>query len=277
MSTDYWGKTTSQRLMPAPLLDLADVLARRAAGLSGRLAPEIADCLRKLFMDRGAEYVRNLEGLPQIEFGMSFIDRDVDYRHRIAEALRQHCRSLLTAASPGFVVPAAMTTEQKLTELGLKPDLWLVDKATNQAFAKLNQDVGTSLSSIEPLTSFDEFRVLEKMLSACIYQVDCTLEAFLPSALRERIHKAFLCDERILETKIKKESVPAVLCVFVQGSLPHGEFEMFTGLPSAEARLEVDKLENLGILAFSKLKPGSLIPCLPSWLGAYLLPHLDLR
>jgi hypothetical protein len=115
------------------------------------------------------------------------------------------------------------------------------------------------------------------MLRACIYQVDCTLEAFLPSVLRERIHKAFLCDKQILETKIKKESVPAVLCVFVQGSLPQGEFEMFTGLPSAEARLEVSKLENLGILAFSKLKPWSLAPCLPPWLGAYLLPHLDLR
>jgi hypothetical protein len=277
MSTDYWGKTSPQRLIPAPLLDLADVLARKAAGLSGRLAPETAACLRKLFIDRDAEYVESLEGLPPIEFGPNFIDHDVDYRHRIVEALRQHCRGVLTATSLGIVVPLELTTEQSLAELGLKPDLWLLGKATHEALAKLKHDVLPTPSSTEPASACNELWLLEMMLSACIYQVNCTLEAFLPSVLRERIHKAFLCDKQILETKIKKESVPAVLCVFVQGSLPHGEFEMFTGLPSAEARLEVSKLENLGILAFSKLKPESLVPCLPPWLGAHLLPHLDLR
>lgn len=277
MSTDYWGKTSPQRLIPAPLLDLTDVLARKAAGLSGRLAPETAACLRKLFMDRDAEYVGSLEGLPPIEFGPNFIDHDVDYRHRIVEALRQHCRGVLTATSLGIVVPPELTTEQSLAELGLKPDLWLLGKATHEALAKLKHDVLTTPSSTEPASACNELWLLEMMLSACIYQVNCTLEAFLPSVLRERIHKAFRCDKQILGTKMKKETIPAVLCVFVQGSLPYGEFEMFTSLPSAQAKLEVSKLENLGILAFSKLKPESLVPCLPPWLGAHLLPHLDLR
>jgi len=36
-------------------------------------------------------------------------------------------------------------------------------------------------------TAYEEFRILEIMLSACIYQVDRTLEAFQPSVLRERV------------------------------------------------------------------------------------------
>jgi hypothetical protein len=186
MSTDYWGKTSLQRLMPAPLLDLADVLARKAAGLSGRLAPETAACLRKLFLDRDAEYVGSLEGLPPIEFGPNFIN-DVDYRHRIVEALRQHCKSRLTTTAPEIVAPSAMTTKQKLTDLGLKPDLWLLGKATHVALAKFKHDMRTTPSSTNPAPAGNEFRLLEVMLSACIYQVDCTLEAFLPSVLRERI------------------------------------------------------------------------------------------
>lgn len=78
-------------------------------------------------------------------------------------------------------------------------------------------------------TAYEELRILDIMLSACIYQVDGTLEGFQPSVLRERAFKAFQCNEQILETKINRKTPPAVLCLVAQGSLPCGEFKMFTG------------------------------------------------
>jgi len=52
---------------------------------------------------------------------------------------------------------------------------------------------------------------------------------------------------------------------------------MFTGLRSAQARREVDRLRGVGVLELSKSKRGSLVPAFPAWLAAWLLPHLDLR
>lgn len=88
-------------------------------------------------------------------------------------------------------------------------------------------------------TAYEEFRILEIMLSACIYQVDRPLEPFQSSVLSERFFKAFQCNEQTLETKINRKTAPAMLCLVVQGSLPCGEFKMFTGHPSAEAKREV--------------------------------------
>jgi len=68
-------------------------------------------------------------------------------------------------------------------------------------------------------TAYEEFRILEIMLSACIYQVDRTLEAFQLSVLRERFFKAFQCNQQILETKTNRKTAPAVLCLIVQDCL----------------------------------------------------------
>jgi hypothetical protein len=68
-------------------------------------------------------------------------------------------------------------------------------------------------------TAYEELRTLEIMLSACIYQVDHTLEPFQPSVLRERVFKTCQCNQQILETKINRKTAPAVLCLVVQECL----------------------------------------------------------
>ena len=68
-------------------------------------------------------------------------------------------------------------------------------------------------------TAYEEFRILDIMLSTCIYQVGRTLEAFQPSVLRERVFKAFQCNQQILETKINRKTAPALLCLVVQDCL----------------------------------------------------------
>lgn len=67
--------------------------------------------------------------------------------------------------------------------------------------------------------AYEEFRILEIMLSACIYQVGRILEAFQPSVLRERVFKTFQCNQQILETKINRKTAPALLCLVVQDCL----------------------------------------------------------
>jgi len=212
--SDYWGKTSPRWVMPARLLDLADKLAREAAGLSGRLAPESAAGLRSLLMSSDAKSVRRSEVQQQIGDGPGFMGQDADYRHRIAEVLRLHCTSLLTAVAPVRVASIGRTRE-KLYALDLKPDLWQLGQATSKALAVFELEFRTQLSGNEQATAADEFRMLEIMLSACICQVQRTLEAFLPSVLRERTFNAFRCSKQILDARIDIKTAPAVLCVFI--------------------------------------------------------------
>ncbi|UZJ58005.1 hypothetical protein OKW98_15395 [Pseudomonas sp. KU26590] len=260
---------------PARLLLLGEELWLKTAGLTGRLAPETASSLSVALIQLEPDCPKTPAHLPQIEFSPCVINRESDYRHRTVEALRDYCRSLLNTveADPSASCPTA--PRQKLDELGLRTNLWSLNRATTRAIVEYAKLSRADSSLAQPSTAHRELQFLQLLLSACIDEVSLTLDAFLPAVLRTRLFKAFESNERILDAKVHRGVPPALLCLIVQGSMPQHEFEMFVGLNSESSKIEVVKLKALGILAVSKAKRGWVEPALPGWLAACLLPQLE--
>lgn len=273
MSLNRLGQPPAGTVTPARLLLLGQELWLRTAGLTSRLAPETASCLSTALIQLEADRPQTPPHLPQIEFSQSVISRGSAYRHRTVEALRDHCRSLtkIEHASPSSQTAARL----KLDELGLRTNLWSLNRAMTRAIVQYEKLSRADSSFAQQSSAHKELQFLQLLLSACIDEVSLTLDAFLPAVLRTRLFKAFESNERILNAKVHRGVPPALLCLILQGSLPQSEFEMFTGLSSALAETEMGKLEALGILTVSKFKPGCLEPCLPGWFAAFLLPHLQ--
>ncbi|MDC6378966.1 hypothetical protein BW687_002100 [Pseudomonas graminis] len=234
--------------------------------------PETAESLSIALIQLEADRPQTLAHPPQIKFSASVVSRESAYRHRTVEALRDYCRSFtnIEQASPSPQTAA----RQKLDELGLRTNLWSLHRAMTRATAGYERLSRADYSLAQQRSSDQELQFLQLLLSACLDEVSLTLDAFLPSTLRTRVFKAFLGNERILEANIDKAVAPALLCLIVQGYLPQSEFEIFIGLNSERAKIEIAKLEQLGILAASKAKPGHLEPGLPGWFTVCLLPHL---
>jgi hypothetical protein len=209
-----------------------------------------------------------------IEFSLSVISRESDHRHRTVEALRDYCRNLLAAVDADSSASSPTAGRQKLDELGLRTNLWSLNRAMTRAIAGYEKLTRADSSSAQQSSSHQELQFLQLLLSACIDEVSLTLDAFLPAVLRSRLFKAFESNERILDAKVHRAAAPALLCLILQGSLPQSEFEIFTGLSSELAATETGKLKALGILAVSKAKPGGYAPDLPGWFAACLRPHL---
>jgi hypothetical protein len=274
MSLYRWEQPTAGTVTPARLLLLGQDLWLRTAGLKTRLAPETASSLSMAIIELEIHCPETTTYLPQIEFSPSVISRESDTRHRTVEALREYCRNLLATveADPPGLAPTA--TRQKLDELGLRPDLWSLSRAMTRAIVEYEKLSRADSSFAQQNSADQEFQFLQLLLSACIDEVCLTLDAFLPSFLRTRLFKAFESDERILDANVHRAVAPALLCLIIQGSMPQGEFEMFTGLHSDSSEIEVAKLEALGILAVSNVQPGCLEPRLPGWLATCLAPHI---
>lgn len=272
MSLNHLEQPSADNVTPARLLLLGEGLWLKDAGLKGRLAPETASSLAIALIQLEPDCPIRPAHLPQIKFSPSVISTESDYRHRTVEALRDYCRSFATneQASPS----PQTATRQKLDELGLRTNLWSLNRAMTRAMVAYEKLSRADSSLAQQSSAHQELLFLQLLLSACIDEVSLTLDAFLPAVLRSRLFKAFQSNERILDANIDKAVAPALLCLMTQGSMPQSEFEMFTGLPSETARIEVAKLERLGILAVSIAKPGFLEPRLPGWLAACLLPHL---
>ncbi len=211
---------------------------------------------------------------PQIKFSPSVISTESGYRHRTVEALRDYCRSLSATAEADPSASCPTAAQLKLDELGLRTNLWSLNRAMTRAIVGYEKLSQADSSLAQQRSADQELQFLQLLLRACIDEVSLTLDAFLPAVLRTRLFKAFESNERILDAKVHRGVPPALLCLILQGSLPQSEFEMVTGLDSELAVTEMGKLEAIGILAVSKSKPGCLEPGLPGWLAACLLPHL---
>jgi hypothetical protein len=268
-------ESSTVTVTPARLLLLGEELWLKAAGLEGRLAPETASSLSIALIEMGAHCPQTPPPLPQIKFSPSVINRESDYRHRIVEALRDYCRSLLNTVEADPSASSQTPARQKLDELDLRTNLWSLDRAMTRAIVEYEKLSRADSSLAQQSSADQELEFLQLLLSACVYEVSLTLDAFLPAVLRARVFNAFESNERILDARVDKDIAPALLCLIVQGSMPRSEFEMFTGLHSETAKIEVAKLKALGILAVSKVKPGCFVPALSSWLAAGLLPQLE--
>lgn len=274
MSLNRLEQPSAGTVTPARLLLLGQELWLKTAGLQGRLAPETASSLSIALIQLEPDCSIPPAPLPQIKFSPSVISTESDYRHRTDEALRDYCRSLSATAEADPSASSQTAARQKLDELGLRTNLWSLNRAMTRAIVEYEKLSSADSSLAQQSSAHQEHLFLQLVLSACIEEVSLTLDAFLPAVLRSRLFKAFQSNERILDANIDKAVAPALLCLMTQGSMPQSEFEMFTGLPSETARIEVAKLERLGILAVSIAKPGFLEPRLPGWLAACLLPHL---
>ena len=262
-------------ITPAQVLLLGEDLWLKTAGLSGRLAPETASSLSMALIQLEHDCPQLPAPLPHIKFSPSVISTESDYRHRTIEALRNYCRSLVNTVEADPSASSQTAARQKLDELGLRTNLWSLNRAMIRAIVEYEKLPSADSSLAQQRSSDQELQFLQLLLSACIGEVSLTLEAFLPSFLRTRLSKAFESNKRLLDAKVHRGVPPALLCLIVQGSMPQTEFEMFVGLNSESSKIELAKLNELGILAVSKAKPGGLEPHLPSWLAVCHLPHLE--
>lgn len=98
-----------------------------------------------------------------------------------------------------------------------------LNRAKTRAIVEYEKLFRADSSLAQQGSADQELQLLQLLLSACI-----TLEAFLPSVLRNRVFEKFRSNERILEAKVGKGVAPALICLIVQGSLPQSAFEMFT-------------------------------------------------
>nr|WP_314576496.1 hypothetical protein [uncultured Pseudomonas sp.] len=251
---------------PATLLDLGQELWLKTARLKGRLAPETALSLSATsnVMEVGWQEFQGC--MKELEFAPGIIHPGADRRHRIVEALENYSRSLLACSEPNSCSALLTITRHKLDELGLRTNLWSLDRAAKRAGLEYEQLARED----HPIARQIQF--LQIFLRVCIEEVDRILEAFFPSLLRARVYEAFKTNKRILDAKMNSGIAPALLCLLVQGSMPLKEFEMFTGLSSESAGIEVAKLEKLGILRCSPCRSGWVIPWLPHWFVACILP-----
>lgn len=259
---------------PAELLNLGQELWLKTAGLKGRLAPEIASSLRTISSGTGGRWQELQRCMPEIELSPNIINPSADSRHRIVEALRDYCRSLLAASELSSHGALQATARRELDGLGLRTHLWCLNRAVTRAVTEYEQLCREASPLAQQSTALQQTQFLHLLLSACIEEVDKTLEAFLPSFLRARVYEAFN-NKRILDAKINGRVAPALLCLLVQGSMPRREFEMFTGLSPESAAIEVAKLEKLGIMRHSSFRSGWVVPRLPSWFLACIKPHVD--
>lgn len=262
-------------ITPARLILLGEELWRKTAGLQGRLAPETTSSLSMALIQLEQYCPKPAARLPQIKFSPSVISTEPDYRHRTVEALRDYCRSLLNTVEANPSASSQTATRQKLDELGLRTNLWSLDRALTRAIVGYEKLSRADSSLAQQRSAEQELEFLQLLLSACIDEVSLTLDAFLPAVLRTRVFKAFESNGRFLEAEVHRAVGPALLCLIVQGSMPQNEFEMFVGLNSESSKIEVVKLKALGILAVSNAKRGWVEPALPGWLAVCLIPHLQ--
>lgn len=274
MSLHRSEESSAVTITSARLLLLSQELWLKTAGLTTRLAPETASSLSIALIEMGAHCPQTPAHPPQIEFSQSVISKESDYRHRTVEALRDYCRSHLSTAEADPSASRTTATRQKLDEVGLRTNLWSLNRAMTRAVVEYEKLSRADSSLAQQSSAQQELHFLQLLLSACIDEVSLTLDAFLPAVLRTRLFKAFESNERILDAKVHRGVPRALLCLILQGSLPQSEFEMFTGLPSETARIKVPKLEQLGVLAVSNAKRGWVEPVLPGWFAVCLLPHL---
>jgi hypothetical protein len=255
------------------------------------VAPETAACLSKLLMDSDAHYSSIIDGYhtePEVlkdEFysanKQSTLMKIPELRRRIVAALAYYYRLLQTSDRNGVV--ARMIAHQHFAQLGLHPQLWSFSRGLARRHGEYHavlhmtdrtQDVhlaGGVPRSDKALLSFIEF-----MLNACHEEVDYMTTVLSRHQLRESVAHAYRPNSRLTDAGVSSETMPALLALLIQGSLPSTEFVTFTGLPREAASDQLNRLLNLGILVSPPSNLQRLEVGLPAWFAQDLLPDFHL-
>lgn len=276
--------------IPPSILASADLLVMKTAFLAGMVAPETTACLSRLLMDSDADYSRIIDGYhtaPEV-LKNAFISANqqptleklTQLRQRIVAALAHHYFLLRSQPLPvGNGVVARMIAHQHFAQLGLHPQIWSLSRGLarrhGQYHAVLHttdhtqevQLAGGVQRSAKAVLGFIEF-----MLDVCHEEVDYMTTALSRHQLRESVAHAYRTNSRLTEAGLSPETMPALLALLIQGSLPRTEFVTFTGLPRDSASVQINRLLNLGIVVSPPFNLQRLEVGLPSWFAQDLLP-----
>jgi hypothetical protein len=277
--------------IPPSILASADLLVKKTAYLSGMVAPETAACLSRLFMDSDAAYSKIIDGyntepealknVLNLANQQSTPEKVPELRRRIVAALAHHYHHLQTLAFPGAV--ARVTLHQQLAQLGLHPHLWSLARGLTRRQEEYHAALNTTESTQDVrvaggvlLSDKSLLGVIELMLDICHEEVDYMTTALSRHQLREFVTHTYRTNSQLTDAGICSETMPALLALLIQGSLPRTEFVTFTGLPREAASDQLNRLLNLGIVVSPPSNLQRLEVGLPAWFAQALLPDFHL-
>jgi hypothetical protein len=292
--TERWLLPTLPDSIPTSTLTRADELVRKTAFLAGLVAPETASCLSELLEVTNAHYSSVIDGglcEPEIlerafilEHHQSAFGEIPEHRRRIVAVLCQHYQ-LLHRRTPrnGIGAFARALTFEHFALLGLHPHLWSLSRGMGrrldeyQSATGMNDPMQTDgLEGAQQLIAREQLAFIEFMLDVCHEEVDYMTAALNRHRLRESVTHAYRTNSRLKEAGISLETIPALLALLIQGSLPRTEFETFTGLPHGEVSEQLNRLLSLGFVVSPSSNLQRLEVGLPAWFAQDLLPDFHL-
>ena len=272
----------------------ADELVRKTAFLAGLVAPETAACLSDLLEVASAHYSSLIDGCSSepkvlerafvLERHQSAFGGTPEHRRRIVAVLCQHYQ-LLYERTPraGNRAFARTLTIEHFAQLGLQPHLWSLSRGLGrrlgeyQSAISMNEPMGKDgLEGGQKPTGGGQLAFIDFMLDVCHDEVNYMTTALSRHQLRESVTHAYRTNSRLTEAGVSPDTMPALLALLIQGSLPRAEFVTFTGLPRAGANDQLNRLLNLGIVVSPPGNLQRLEVGLPTWFVQDLLPDFHL-
>jgi Fic family protein len=278
--------------IPPSILASAGLLVMKTAYLAGMVAPETASGLSRLLIDSDAHFSRIIDGYhtePEV-LKNAFIsanqqptlEKVPQLRQRIVAALTHHYFLLRSQPLPvGNGVVARMIPHQHFAKLGLHPQLWSLFRGLAQRHGEYHaflhttdstEDVpfaGAMQRSDKALLTFIDF-----MLDVCHEEVDYMTTALSRHQLRESVAHAYRTNSQLTEAGVSPETMPALLALLIQGTLPRTEFVTFTGLSHEAASDQLNRLLNLGIVVSPPSNLQRLEIGLPVWFAEEIFPGM---
>jgi len=280
--------------IPPSILASADLLVTKTAFLAGMVSPETAACLSNLLMDSDAEYSRIIDGqntvlevlqyVTNLASTQSTLGEITELRRRLIAALAHHYHLVQTQSlSDGNGAVARLIVHTHFAQIGLHPHLWSLSRGIarrqEEYHAALGITGGTQerqLASGFQRTDKASLTFIEFMLDVCHEEVDYMTTALSRHQLRKSVTRAYRTNSRLTEAGVSSETMPALLALLIQGSLPRIEFITFTGLPREAASDQLNRLLNLGIVVSPTSNLQRLEVGLPVWFAQDLLSHFHL-
>jgi Fic family protein len=294
MTADQWLIPPLSDSITPSILARADLLVTKTAFLAGMVAPETAACLSKLLMVSDSQYSKIIDG-HHTEPGLlkdalnsankySTLRKTPELRRCVVAALVHHYRLLrMRPLLDGNGVVARMIAHQHLAQLRLHPQLWSLSRGLARRHEEYHYVLHTTEStedvpfaggvqrSDKALLGFIEF-----MFDVCHEEVDYMTSALSRHQLRESVTHAYRTNSRLTEAGVSPETMPALLALLIQGSLPSTEFVTFTGLPREAASDQLNRLFNLDLVVSPPSNLQRLEVDLPAWFAQDLLPDFHL-
>src|SRR3989344_2454619 len=280
--------------IPTATLARADELVRKTAFLAGLVAPETAACLSELLKITNAHYSSLIDGNPsepeslEREFVLEHHQRafsDIpELRRRIVVAVCQHYKLLHRRTSRnGIGAFARALTFEHFALLGLHPHLWSLSRGLGrrlgeyQSATAMNEPIGEDgLEGAQKRTDGRQLAFIDFMLDVCHDEVNYMTTALSRHQLRESVTHAYRTDSRLTKAGVSPDTMPALLALLIQGTLPRAEFVTFTGLPRATANDQLNRLLKLGIVVIPPSNLHGLEIGLPAWFALDLLHDFHL-